>query len=274
MPSFSKIARALLLAILIPFATPAGAEGPAPQKTPGDAEVRELEQRFEALKRQVDQLEAAKDDAARRTLMQENWRAMQDYMGFVHGRFGAGAPWMMDPDARGGPGVSACPMLGGTGEAWSPPGVTPQQYGQQMAAHMRTMSAQMDRIAKATDPKERQQLLQEQWQTMYRDMQGMRGMGWMWGGGMMGGGMMGGARTPEAAKAQPLPDPESPGAKLVTEYCVQCHAAPAPTLETAAEWERVVDRMHMRSQSRGTVVKVPSDPELATLLDYMKQHAR
>jgi mono/diheme cytochrome c family protein len=78
---------------------------------------------------------------------------------------------------------------------------------------------------------------------MYQDMQTMRGIGWMWGDGstmgrgmmgrgMMGGGMMGGTPAPSA---KPLPDADSAGAKLVSSYCVQCHAAPPPTLHTAKE---------------------------------------
>jgi hypothetical protein len=266
MTSFRRSSRALLLALLVPLATPAGAESPA---APSDADVRELEQRLEALERQVDQLEAAKDDVARRGLMQENWRAMQDYMGFVHGRWGAGAPWMVDPDARSGPGASACPMLGGTAAAWPlPEGVTPKPYGDRLHALMRTLNAQMTRIAQATDASQRERLLQEHWQSMYRGMQEMRGMGWIWAEGSMGG-----APAPPR-EAQPLPDADSPGAKLVATYCKQCHAAPAPTLHTAAEWTRVIDRMHLRSQGRGTVVGVPSDEELDTILTYMKQHAR
>jgi hypothetical protein len=127
--------RVALLAILVPIATPVRAETPS---APSDAEVRELEQRLDALKKQVDQLEAAKDDASRQKLMQQNWRAMQDYMGFMHGRWGAADPWMMDPDAKGGPGFSGCPMLGGAGAAWPlPEGVGPKQYGEQMCAQCR-----------------------------------------------------------------------------------------------------------------------------------------
>jgi len=264
--------RVASLAILVPIATPVRAEAPT---APSDAEVRELEQRLDALNKQVEQLESAKDDASRQSLMQQNWRAMQDYMGFMHSRFGAAAPWVMEPDAKGGPALSGCPMLGGAGAAWPlPEGVRPKQYGEQMRAHMRTMSGQMGEIAKATDPKERERLLQEHWLTMYRDMQGMRGMGWMWWGGSTGSSRMSGAPAREAGETKPLPDPDSAGAKLVGNYCVQCHAAPAPTLLTSVEWESAINRMHLRSQGRGTVVKVPSDEELQTILAYMKQHAR
>lgn len=269
--AFRTLLRIALLAILVPLATPVRAETPS---APSDAEVRELEQRLDALKKQVDQLEAAKDDASRQDLMRQSWRAMQDYMGFMHSRWGAGAPWMMDPDARGGPEFSGCPMLGGAGAAWPlPEGVSQKQYAEQMRAHMRTMSEQMGEIAKATDPKERERLLQEHWLTMYRDMQGMRGMGWMWWGGM-GSRKLHGAPAREDGEVKPLPDPDSAGAKLVRNYCVQCHGAPAPTRLTSAEWASVINRMHLRSQGRGTVVKVPSEEELRTILAYMKQHAR
>ena len=263
---------AVLLAI--PLATPVRAETPT---APSDKEVRELEQRLDVLNKQVDQLEAAKDDASRQDLMRQNWRAMQDYMGFMHSHWGAAAPWMMNPDATGGPGFSGCPMLGGASAAWPlPKGVSPQQYVKQMRAHMQTMNEQMGEIAKATDPKERERLLQEHWLTMYRDIQGMRGMGWMWWGGgpMVGSRKMHGAPAHGTGEEKPLPDPDSAGAKLVGNYCIQCHAAPAPTLLTSAEWESAINRMHLRSQGRGTVVKVPSEEELQTILSYMKQHAR
>jgi len=218
----------------------------------------------------------ANGDASRQSLMQQNWRAMQDYMGFMHSRWGAAAPWLMDPGASEGPGFSGCPMLGGAGAAWPlPEGSGPRPYAEQMRAHLKTMNEQMGEIAKATDPKERERLLQEHWLTMYRDMQGMRGMGWMWwGGSMMGPGRLHGAPARGTGEEKPLPDPDSAGAKLVGNYCVQCHAAPAPTLLTSAEWANAINRMHLRSQGRGTVVKVPSDEELRKILAYMKQHAR
>ena len=270
MTGIRVILRALLLAILVPLATPVHAETQAPPRGPSDAEVRELEGRLEALTKQVKNLEAATNEDVRQTLMQLHWVAMQEYMGWMHRRFGAGAPWMMDPDAQGGPGASACPMLGGSGSAWSlPESVGPRPYGEQMRAHMRTLNEQMGRIAQTSDPKERQRLLQEHWQTMYRDMQGMRGLGWMWGAGMMGG-----VPAPGGGEAKPLPDPVSAGAKLVSSYCVQCHVAPSPTLLTSAEWGRVVNRMHVRIEGRVTPMKAPSEEELRTILAYMKQHAR
>ena len=277
MKTLGRLVPVALLAIAVPLAAPSRAESPAPATAPSDAEVRELAGRLDALKTQVDRLEAAGNDAAGRDLAQQSWRALQDYMGLMHSRWEAGAPWMMDPGSRGGPGASACPMLGGTGAAWPlPEGLSPRAYGERMGAHMRTLSEQMGQIAKATDPKERQRLLQEHWQTLYRDMQGIRGMGWMWRGmapRTTGPGATGGAPAQETTAAQPLPDPDSAGAKLVTRYCVQCHTEPSPALLTAAQWDRVVSRMHVRIDGRVTPIDTPSGEEMKTILAYMKQHA-
>ena len=46
-------------------------------------------------------------------------------------------------------------------------------------------------------------------------------------GGMMDSMMMGGA-MPRARDPAQLPQPESAGAKLVTQYCTQCHGLPDP----------------------------------------------
>jgi hypothetical protein len=268
--SFSGFLRVARLAILVPLAAASYAQTAVAPRAPSDADVRELTRRFAALSKQLDNLEAAKNDAVRETIMKQHWLAMQDDMGWMHGRFRTGAPWMMDPDSRGGPGVSACPMLGGSGAAWPPPeGVSPKLYAEQMRAHMRTLNEQVSRIAQATDPEERMRLAQELWQAMYRDMQGMRGLGWMWGAGLMGN-----APEPGTGMTEPLPDPGSTGAKLVSIYCTQCHAPPTPALLTSKQWERVLNRMHLRIEGRVTPIETPSEQELEAILAYMKQHAR
>ena len=270
MTGFGKVPCGALLAILVPLAAPVCAQTPGSPRAPSEAEVHELAQRLEALNKQIDNLEAATNDAVRETIMQQHWLAMQDDMGWMHTRFGAGAPWMMDPDSRGGPGASACPMLGGSGAAWPlPEGVRPMAYAEQMRAHLQMLNEQMGRIAQTTDPGERLRLAQALWQTMYRDMQGMRGLGWMWGAGLMGN-----APRPGSAETKPLPDPDSAGAKLVSSYCVQCHATPTPTLLTSAEWGRAVSRMHVRIEGRVTTIETPSEEEMKTILAYMKQHAQ
>jgi len=270
MPGSSRISSALGLALLVAFAPEIRAESPASPKAPNDAQVRDLARRLDAMSRQVDQLDATSDDALRQTLMQAQWLAMQDYMGLIHSRWGAGAPWLVASDPQAGPGASSCPMLGGSGAPWAlPEGVSAKPYADQMRAHLRTLHEQMAAIAKAGDPAERQRLLQQHWQTMYRDLQGMRGLGWMWGAGLMGG-----APAPGSEPAKPLPDPDSAGAKLVSSYCVQCHATPSPQLLTGAQWEHVVRRMHVRIEGRVTPIRTPSDEEMKTILAYMKRHAR
>ncbi|HEY8330405.1 hypothetical protein [Geopseudomonas sagittaria] len=70
------------------------------------------------------------------------------------------------------------------------------EFDKQMAQaqeNLQKMQAQMEKIRQTQDPKERQKLLQEHWNTMQGNMGMMHGMGMgMWGGGMMGGHMMGG----------------------------------------------------------------------------------
>ncbi len=269
MPSLRGFLPALLSALLAGLATLAGAETPAPPRAPSDREAGELEQRVEALNRQIENLEAAKNDAVRQTLMEQHWLAMQDYMGSIHRHFGAGAPWMIDADAKGDPGASGCPMLGGSGAAWPlPEGIAPKQYGEQMRGHMQALSEQVRGIAGSADPAQRQRLLQAHWHSMYRVMQGMRGLGWMWGAGMMSG-----RPGPGAGSAQ-LPDPDSAGAKLVSAYCTQCHPAPAATLKTAEEWERAIHRMQVRIGGRVARIETPSDEDLKAIVSYLKAHAR
>ena len=105
---------------------------------------------------------------------------------------------------------------------------------------------------------------------MYRDMESMRGMGWMWNKPMMGPSMMGGVPT----QAKPLPDAGSAGAKLVSSYCTQCHAAPPPTLHTSPEWPGVVGKMDLHMIDDLTGVRTPSKEEMQTILAYMQKNAR
>lgn len=77
---------------------------------------------------------------------------------------------------------------------------------------------------------------------------------------------------------QSLPEPTSAGAKLVTTYCTQCHAAPSPALHTAAEWSAVTERMssNMKSLNQGgpNAVKLLNDTERKAILSYLQKHAR
>jgi len=84
-----------------------------------------------------------------------------------------------------------------------------------------------------------------------------------------------------------LPDPGSRGARLLEQYCTQCHNLPGPGMHTAAEWPAVVNRMNGRMQmmSGGMMgggmmgggmmsVRAPSAKELDILLAYLQQHAQ
>ncbi len=72
-----------------------------------------------------------------------------------------------------------------------------------MQQGMKRMQDQMDRIRKTSDPKERQKLLDEHFQTMMENMKAMRGMGGAMM--MMGGDQKGGPSKGEAAgRAGPM----------------------------------------------------------------------
>ena len=261
-----------LLCMMAPVFGQAPAQGGT--ATPSDAQMRDLEQQIESMQQQLYELNTTRDPTARQRLMEQHWQGMQGYMGQMHDRWGMGYPWMMGrPWAMCGPG-----MMGGGRTSWPlPQGVTPDQYSEQMRTNMRQMQDQMSKIAQTTDQQERQRLMQEHWQTMYQHMQTMRGMDWMWGGGrMMGPGMMQGGMMPgaPAASAKPLPDADSMGAKLVSAYCIQCHAAPQPTLHTANEWTSVAQRMHLHMDSNLPGVKKPTDQDMQSIVAYMQRYAR
>ena len=273
----TKLNRTILaawLAGLLGVGAPAFAQAPIQDATspPTDAQVRELQQQVETLQKQLDEFKAAPDTAARQQLMQEHWQSMQGYMGRMHDRWDMGYPWMMgQPWSLSGPG-----MMEGAASWPVPQGITPDQYNQQMRDYTQRMQEQMSRIAQTTDPQERKRLLQEHWKDMYQGMQTMRGMGWMWGGGMMMGPGMGRGmiRSGPQATAIPLPEAKSAGAKLVSTYCVQCHAAPSPTLHTAKEWSSVTQRMHIHMDSRWQSVNTPTEQEMNSIVAYMRKHAR
>jgi len=84
---------------------------------------------------------------------------------------------------------------------------------------------------------------------------------------MMRGGMMP-AGTVLSAKA--LPDVDSAGAKLVSAYCAQCHAAPQPMLHTAKDWASVTQRMHIRMEGGWQGITTPTEQEMKTIVVYLQ----
>jgi cytochrome c2 len=88
---------------------------------------------------------------------------------------------------------------------------------------------------------------------------------------------------PTFAVAQ-LPSPKSRGAKLVVQYCVQCHNLPNPAMHEAKKWPTVFDRMVVRMRGRGNMgelmkemmagVQAPSDEEAKILLAYLRSNGQ
>ena len=252
--------------------------------TTEQARIEELQQQVDGLNQELARLQSASDPAAQQQLMQRHWSMMQGYMRSVRGMPGMGAhgctDWMMmDPGMMGsgmmdqgmmGPGMMGDDMCGGPrwghgmnqGGMWSMPShMNPGMYQSQMQGYMQRMRSQMAAIAAERDPARRQALMREHYQDMYRDMQSMRGMGWMW--------------TPNAAAS--LPDRDSQGARLVASICSQCHSPPSPSLHSATEWAGVTARMrqHMQDQTSaaGGGVKVPSPAQLDEITQYLEGHA-
>ena len=272
---------AILVAIALGFSV--SSCNAAKTSAPTNAQIQDLQRQIRTLREQLDELANTKGNAARQRLIEQNWQSMLDYMQGMQSM-----PWMMgEPDSMGprmmGPGMMGrgmmgwrrpgdwmigCPMIGGPGGGWQlPPDVDAEQYRKEMFENMQRMHDQMAQVWSTTDPAERERLLKEHWQDMYRSMQTMRGMGWMWGGAMPGGG-----------SASRLPSPDSQGAKLVSRYCTQCHARPSPQLHTAAEWKAVTSRMTLNMENlkkadwRG--VKIPSDAEMQNIVEYLEKYAR
>lgn len=257
----------------------ASASSAAMPSVPDQARIEELQQQVDALNRELNRLQGASDPAAQQQGMQRHWSMMQDHMRSVRTMPGMHAQgcsdWMMmDPSMMGpgmmgsgmmGHGMMDCPMMGHgmqPGGMWGMPSdMKPGIYQSQMQGYMSRMRSQMAAIGAERDPAKRDALLREHYETMYRDMQSMRGRGWMW--------------APNAAVT--LPDRDSPGAELVANICSQCHSPPAPSLHTAEEWAGVTARMrqHMQAQTgaAGGGVRIPSPAELDVLTRYLAGHA-
>lgn len=89
---------------------------------------------------------------------------------------------------------------------------------------------------------------------------------------------------PPGFEAAQLPEPRSPGARLVRRYCVQCHNLPNPAMHAATRWPSVLERMVLRMQGKGNMgslmsemmagVEAPSEKERRALLAYLRRHAQ
>ena len=89
---------------------------------------------------------------------------------------------------------------------------------------------------------------------------------------------------PPTFEARQLPAPKSRGARLLVQYCVQCHNLPNPAMHHAAKWPAIFDRMVVRMRGRGNMgelmremmagVQAPSEQEAGVLLAYLRRNAQ
>jgi hypothetical protein len=73
------------------------------------------------------------------------------------------------------------------------------------------------------------------------------------------------------ACSRPLPDAESPPAKLYAARCGGCHAVYQPATLTPHMWQVQVERMDQKYRAVGQ--PVPTPQEKAQILDYLTRHA-
>ena len=71
------------------------------------------------------------------------------------------------------------------------------------------------------------------------------------------------ALPPPDVKPGDLPEPNSQGAQLVTQYCAQCHNLPVPVMHSATDWPVIARRMWLRMEWLPPTlgVKVPTMAE-------------
>jgi cytochrome c5 len=80
---------------------------------------------------------------------------------------------------------------------------------------------------------------------------------------------------PPGMAPESLPEPTSPGAKLLGQYCTQCHAVPSPAMHGPVDWPGVLRRMWVRidMMAGALSVQIPTTAERSQLLTYLQNHA-
>jgi hypothetical protein len=251
-----------MLTVLAACSSAPAANPPATAQALG-AQVMDLDRQLKALR------DASPADQPAE--MQSYWTMLQKQLRYVHDLPGAESRGCNDwtvSDMR----VSnqthlwvgrTCPSLHDEGPAggWPlPPSMTPKFFELVMSQQLGTLHAQVDAIASETSAPARRDLMRQHYETRYRDIQTVLGREWMW-------------YTRDPAT---LPDAGSMGATLFYQYCSQCHAAPPPSLNTAAEWNYVTSRMYgiIQGQAQTEVggVKVPTIAEFRLIASYLEAH--
>jgi len=82
------------------------------------------------------------------------------------------------------------------------------------------------------------------------------------------------AGMPSGVSAGTLPDGQQPGARLLGDYCTQCHGLPHPSMHAESEWPAVAGRMYQRMQRFQGRVSAPSEAEFVAIVAYLQEHAR
>lgn len=79
------------------------------------------------------------------------------------------------------------------------------------------------------------------------------------------------ALPPPGVQPGDLPEPHSPGARAVAQFCSTCHYLPAPTIHSATDWPGVVRRMWLRMDRLPPEIRVPvpSAAQRHDMLSYL-----
>jgi cytochrome c2 len=80
---------------------------------------------------------------------------------------------------------------------------------------------------------------------------------------------------PPGVAPESLPEPTSQGAKVLGQYCTQCHALPSPNMHGPIDWTIVLRRMWVRidMMAGGLGVQIPSTAERSQLHAYLQKNA-
>ena len=83
------------------------------------------------------------------------------------------------------------------------------------------------------------------------------------------------ALPPSGTVSADLPDPESPGAGHLVQYCTACHALPHPQSHSATDWPSVVRRMWLRMDRIDPAfnVPIPNGAERLVMAEYLVENA-
>lgn len=223
---------------------------------PTDAQIDDLQQRLHGMHVVLLRLDRA-DAAGAPPLMRQHWDALQAYMEELIGLMPPPEPRRGRPDCR-------------VGNRWTrqalPDDVGADAYRSAMHALDAQLREQLRQARATTVPAERVLRLQAHWTHVYQALQGLRGLGWMFG------------RWMPARDAGVLPEPDAEGARLLGALCTQCHALPAPSLHTAERWQALIATMdrHMTRSDTPIPMCVTAAPpdDRRVLLDYLQRHAR